>query len=81
MAVVTLSISEFLGMFPHLQTAYNDGKIDDKLMGQLIRFVSSHEVGHTLGLRHNMGASFATPVEKLRDKAWVEKNGHTASIL
>ena len=56
-------------------------KFDDKLMGELIRFVSSHEVGHTLGLRHNMGASFATPVEKLRDKAWVEKNGHTSSIM
>ena len=56
-------------------------KFDDKLMGQLIRFVSSHEVGHTLGLRHNMCASNATPVEKLRDKAWVEKNGHTASIM
>ena len=56
-------------------------KFDDKLMGELIRFVSSHEVGHSLGLRHNMGASFATPVEKLRDKAWVEKNGHTASIM
>lgn len=55
--------------------------MDDKLMGELIRFVSSHEVGHTLGLRHNMGASSATPVEKLRDKAWVEKNGHTASIM
>jgi predicted Zn-dependent protease len=35
-------------------------KFDDKLMGELIRFVSSHEVGHTLGLRHNMGASSAT---------------------
>ena len=54
---------------------------DDELMGQLIRFVSSHEVGHTLGLRHNMGASFATPVEKLRDKEWVAKNGHTSSIM
>ncbi len=54
---------------------------DDKLMGELIRFVSSHEVGHTLGLRHNMGASFATPVEKLRDKAWVEAHGHTVSIM
>ena len=53
----------------------------DELMGQLIRFVSSHEVGHSLGLRHNMMASQATPVEKLRDKAWVEKNGHTASIM
>ena len=30
---------------------------DDKLMGTLIQFVSSHEVGHTLGLRHNMAAS------------------------
>ena len=53
----------------------------DELMGQLIRFVSSHEVGHSLGLRHNMGASFATPVENLRNKQWVERNGHTASIM
>lgn len=53
----------------------------DELMGELIRFVSSHEVGHTLGLRHNMGSSSLTPVEKLRDKAWVEKNGHSNSIM
>ena len=56
-------------------------KFDDELMGQLIRFVSSHEVGHTLGLRHNMGASSTVPVEKLRDKAWVEAHGHTPSIM
>ncbi len=54
---------------------------DDELMGSLIRFVSSHEVGHTLGLRHNMGASHATPVEKLRDAEWLIKNGHTSSIM
>jgi hypothetical protein len=56
-------------------------QFSDELMGQLIRFVSSHEVGHTLGLPHNMGSSSATPVEKLRDKAWVEANGHTSSIM
>ena len=56
-------------------------KYDDELMGDLIRFVSSHEVGHTLGLRHNMGSSSQTPVEKLRDKEWVEKHGHTVSIM
>ncbi|MDQ6812398.1 MAG: zinc-dependent metalloprotease [Bacteroidota bacterium] len=56
-------------------------KFDDALMGDLIRFVSSHEVGHTLGLRHNMGSSSKTPVEKLRDKKWVEAHGHTASIM
>jgi len=54
---------------------------DDELMGQLIRFVSSHEVGHTLGLRHNMGASYATPVEKLRDPEWCKQFGHTSSIM
>ncbi|MEO6683205.1 MAG: zinc-dependent metalloprotease [Ginsengibacter sp.] len=54
---------------------------DDELMGQLIRFVSSHEVGHTLGLRHNFGSSATTPVEKLRDAKWLKENGHTASIM
>lgn len=54
---------------------------DDELMGQLIRFVSSHEVGHTLGLRHNHGSSSTVPVENLRNKAWVEANGHTPSIM
>lgn len=56
-------------------------QFDDELMGQLIRFVSSHEVGHTLGLMHNYGASSTVPVEKLRDKAYVETHGHTPSIM
>ena len=69
-----------------VQAAPNDErarkvKFDDKLMGELIRFVSSHEVGHTLGLRHNFGSSSTVPVEKLRDKKWLEKNGHTPSIM
>ena len=58
-------------------------KFDDELMGNLIRFVSSHEIGHTLTefLRHNMGSSSTVPVEKLRDKAFVEAHGHTPSIM
>lgn len=69
-----------------VQTAAVDPKartlvFEDALMGELIRFVSSHEVGHTLGLRHNYGSSSTTPVEKLRDKSWVEANGHTPSIM
>ncbi len=55
--------------------------LDDSLMGRLIRFTSSHEVGHTLGLRHNMGSSSTVPVEKLRDKAWLDVHGHTPSIM
>lgn len=69
-----------------IQAAPNDPRarkmeFDDKLMGELIRFVSSHEVGHTLGLRHNFGSSSTVPVEKLRDRNWLEKNGHTPSIM
>lgn len=56
-------------------------QLDDELMGQLIRFVSSHEIGHTLGLMHNFGASSTVPVENLRNKAWVEAHGHTPSIM
>ncbi|HXB09037.1 MAG TPA: zinc-dependent metalloprotease [Puia sp.] len=56
-------------------------ELDDSLMGTLIRFVSSHEVGHALGLMHNFGSSSTVPVEKLRDKAWVEAHGHTPSIM
>ncbi|HSC53400.1 MAG TPA: zinc-dependent metalloprotease [Phnomibacter sp.] len=69
-----------------IQASPNDPRartmnFSDELMGTLIRFVSSHEVGHTLGLRHNMGSSSLTPVEKLRDKAWVEAHGHSNSIM
>jgi hypothetical protein len=56
-------------------------KFDDDLMGELIRFVASHEVGHTIGLRHNFASSSATPVEMLRNKEFTDKYGHTSSIM
>lgn len=80
------NIMELLHDWYMIQTAAVDPKartmhLDDSLMGQLIRFVSSHEVGHTLGLRHNMGSSSTVPVEMLRNKAWLEAHGHTPSIM
>jgi hypothetical protein len=53
----------------------------DEVMGRLIRFVSAHEVGHTLGLPHNMGSSCAYKVEDLRDAAFTEKYGTAPSIM
>ena len=80
------NVMQLLRNWYFVQASPNDERarkieFDDELMGQLIRFVSSHEVGHTLGLRHNYGSSSTVPVEKLRDKKWVEKNGHTPSIM
>jgi hypothetical protein len=54
---------------------------DDEVMGRLIRFVSSHEVGHTLGLPHNMGSSSAYPVDSLRSATFTKKFGTAPSIM
>ena len=56
-------------------------KFSDELMGEAIRFVSSHEVGHTFGLKHNMGSSFAYDVESLRSKDFTAKMGGTAPSI
>ncbi|MFH6771447.1 zinc-dependent metalloprotease [Gaetbulibacter aestuarii] len=53
----------------------------DEIMGRLIRFVSSHEVGHTLGLPHNMGSSVAYPVDSLRSASFTKKFGTAPSIM
>jgi len=53
----------------------------DEVMGRLVRFVSSHEVGHTLGLPHNMGSSSAYPVDSLRSATFTKKFGTAPSIM
>ena len=53
----------------------------EEVMGRLIRFVSAHEVGHTLGLPHNMGSSCAYKVEDLRSAEFTQKYGTAPSIM
>jgi hypothetical protein len=53
----------------------------DDLMGELIEYVCAHEVGHTLGFQHNMKASSMYPAEKVRDREWVKKMGHTPTMM
>ena len=53
----------------------------DKQMGELIRFVSSHEIGHTLGLPHNFGSSYAYPVDSLRSRTFTATHGTAPSIM
>ncbi|WP_227006025.1 zinc-dependent metalloprotease [Marinifilum sp. N1E240] len=58
-----------------------DNKFTDEHMAHAIRFVSSHEIGHTLGLMHNMGASYAFPVDSLRSKTFTSRMGGTAPSI
>ncbi|MBI1751366.1 MAG: zinc-dependent metalloprotease [Acidobacteria bacterium] len=53
----------------------------DSLMGDLLAFVVTHEVGHSLGFPHNFKASSQYPFEKVRDKAWVKKMGHVSTLM
>ncbi len=55
--------------------------LPDDLMGELMRYVVAHEVGHTLGFQHNMKASSAYTIEQIRDPKWVKEMGHTPTLM
>lgn len=80
------NVMTLLHTWMQVQTAPIDPRarmntFDDEYMASAIRFVSSHEVGHTFGLKHNMGASSAFPVDSLRSKTFTAKMGGTASSI
>ena len=55
--------------------------LPDDITGQLLRYAISHEIGHTLGLRHNFGASSSYSIANLRSPQWTQQWGDESSIM
>lgn len=80
------NVIKLLQEWRYVQTAAADPKartlnLDDATMGELIRYGVAHEMGHVLGLQHNMRASYAFPVDSLRSASFTQRYGTTASIM
>lgn len=55
--------------------------IPEDIMGEALRYVVAHEIGHCLAFMHNMAASAAIPTDSLRSPSYTQKYGTTMSIM
>ena len=79
--ILDLQREWYFSQVGHLDTRAQRFPFPDTLMGRLVQFVVAHEVGHTLGFRHNFKGSSMYPVDSIRSRTWVAKMGHSPSIM
>ena len=79
--VMNLGRSWYFTQVGHLDKRTHKFPFPDSLAGRLLEYVTAHEVGHTLGFPHNFKASSMYPVDSVRSKTWVAKNGHTPTLM
>lgn len=80
------NVIDLLQTWRFVQTAASDPAarakvLSDEIMGEAIRYAVAHEMGHVLGLQHNMRGSYAIPTDSLRSGSYTQKYGTTASIM
>ncbi len=79
--VLKLAQAWYFGMCSAQNDAARKLPFDQKLMGEILLYIASHEVGHTIGVRHNHKASSAYSIKQLRDPEFTKKNGSVGSIM
>lgn len=80
------NVIELISMWRFTQTAAVDANAraltyDSEFLGEMIRYAIAHEVGHVLGIQHNLRSSYAYPVDSLRSPTFTQQYGTTASIM
>ena len=79
--VTNLNRNWYFTQVGHLDPRAQKLPFPDSLMGRLLEFVVAHEVGHTMGLRHDMKGSSMYPMDSIRSATWVHRMGHSPSIM
>jgi hypothetical protein len=79
--ILDLQRDWYFSQVGHLDARAQKFPFPDELMGRLIEFVVAHEVGHTLGFRHNFKGSSMYPLDSIRSASWVTRMGHSPSIM
>jgi hypothetical protein len=79
--ILTLLRDKYITQVGPLDPRAKQLPLPDSLMGELVRYVVAHEIGHTIGLQHNFKAASTFPADSMRSASWLRRMGHTPSIM